>query len=183
MAKKRTPIPSDVEAEVMFSHDRTCCVCRTPRMGTQIHHIDEEPSNHEIQNLAVLCLECHHRTQVTSGFARTLSAPLVRKFRDDSVTWVAERRKAAPEYAARGEAISFPGNRPSIRVKGSHIVDSYLVSSFTDNGVGDYTVNFIEPLDMNKLVVHVDGDESLQYKIESQSGSGQRAHQIHGSGS
>jgi len=84
----------------------------------------------------------------------------VLRFRDDWMECVAARRKTAD------------GNRPSIRIKGAQIVDSYLVSSFTDNGIGDYTVNFTEALNMDKLVVHVDGDETLQYKIESQSGDG-----------
>jgi 5-methylcytosine-specific restriction endonuclease McrA len=112
MAKERTPIPSDIEVEVMFAHDRTCSVCRIPRKGIQIHHIDENPSNHKIENLAVLCLECHHQTQLKGGFARTMPAALVRRFRDDWVECVAERRKTADERAGRGEASSFPGNRP-----------------------------------------------------------------------
>jgi hypothetical protein len=90
-----------------------------------------------------------------------MQAPEIRKFRDDWVDRVAARRKIAD-----------PENRPSIRVKGVQIVESYLVSSFTDNGVGDYTMNFAKSLDIDKLVVHVDGDEPLQYKIDSQSGSG-----------
>ena len=35
------------------------------------------------ENLAVLCLDCHHETQVSGGFARTLDAEQVRVFRND----------------------------------------------------------------------------------------------------
>jgi len=91
----RTPIPEDIAADVMFRHDRTCCVCNRPGRPVQIHHIDEDPSNHNPQNLAVLCLEDHELTQVKGGFGRKLRGPEVTKNRDDWVRRVRERREAA----------------------------------------------------------------------------------------
>jgi len=61
MTKVRTPIPSDLAAEVLFASDNTCCVCRERGKRIQIHHIDESPSNNVFENLAVLCLECIFR--------------------------------------------------------------------------------------------------------------------------
>ena len=146
----------------MFLHDRTCCVCRTPRKRVQIHHIDDNPANHEIANLAVLCLECHDQTQTRGGFARHLGATEVQKFRGDWLDRVASRRRSADKVNN-----GFPGLRPSIRVGfgngGPQILDSFMVSSFTDNGTGDFTVSFIAPLDAERLVVHIDGDRSLNY--------------------
>ena len=57
--KTRIPIPKDIEAKVMFNHDRTCCVCNEKMLRIEIHHIDENPSNNSEDNLAVLCAECH----------------------------------------------------------------------------------------------------------------------------
>ena len=93
MAKKRrVPIPDVVAAKVLFIADRTCCVCRVAGKKLQIHHIDDDPSNNDIANLAVLCLECHGDTQITGGFGRRLSAEQVRLYRDDWNSVVAAKR-------------------------------------------------------------------------------------------
>lgn len=45
--------------------------------------MDEDPSNNDIDNLAVLCLECHHSTQLRGGFDRKLDAAQVRLYRNE----------------------------------------------------------------------------------------------------
>jgi hypothetical protein len=97
MNSARTRVPEDVSAEVMFQHDRTCCVCRERGLAVQIHHIDENPQNHVINNLAVLCLEHHEQTQVQGGFAKKLRAADVIRFRDDWIRRVRDRRDNADE--------------------------------------------------------------------------------------
>jgi 5-methylcytosine-specific restriction endonuclease McrA len=74
MAKKRTPIPAELAARLLFLSDRTCCVCRTAGKEVQIHHLDENPANNEASNLAVLCTECHDDTQLRGGFGRKLDS-------------------------------------------------------------------------------------------------------------
>jgi hypothetical protein len=101
MAKLRTPIPQDISAEVMFQHDSTCCVCRNRGLSVQIHHIDEDPTNHAIQNLAVLCLEDHDQTQTKGGFAKRLKAADIIRHRDDWVQRVRLRRDKAEEILLR----------------------------------------------------------------------------------
>ena len=95
MTKPRTPVPDDISAEVMFQHDRTCCVCRERGLAVQIHHIDEDPTNHAIYNLAVLCLEHHEQTQTRGGFAKKLKAADVIRYRDDWIRRIADRRDQA----------------------------------------------------------------------------------------
>lgn len=82
MKKKRTEVPVDTAAQLQLLSNRTCCVCRCPKKTIQIHHIDENPSNHNIENLALLCLECHNETQIRGGFGRKLDAELVKCFRN-----------------------------------------------------------------------------------------------------
>lgn len=94
MAKKiRIPIPQNVAAKVLFESDRTCCVCRV-RKPVQIHHIDDDPSNNEVLNLAVLCFDCHRETQVQGGFDRKLDAAQVRLYRHDWLEKVRASRAA-----------------------------------------------------------------------------------------
>lgn len=93
----RVPIPPDAAADVLVAHDRTCCVCNERGKRVQIHHIDEDPSNNDPQNLAVLCFDCHDLTQTKGGFGRSLDATQVRKYRAEWLTRVAEVRRKADE--------------------------------------------------------------------------------------
>ena len=92
--KDRIPIPDDVAADVLFRSDRTCCVCHKAGKQVQIHHINENPADNRLSNLAVLCLECHALTQITGGFGRKLNARLVTLYRDHWLNVIEMRRTA-----------------------------------------------------------------------------------------
>src|SRR5215207_522045 len=104
MTPRRTKIPSDLAADVMFAADRTCCVCHEPRRSVHIHHLDEDHSNNDPDNLAVVCLQCHDDTQLSGGFGRKLNANLVRRYRDDWYASVAARRAQQPDSGHAGPA-------------------------------------------------------------------------------
>lgn len=111
MKKARTPIPEDVSAEVMFLHDRACCVCCQPGQAVQIHHIDEDPTNHAVENLVVLCLEHHEQTQIRGGFGKKLKAADIIRHRDDWLRRVLFRRQKADEFVIRQmAAIALPAS-------------------------------------------------------------------------
>lgn len=93
MAKPRTNIPVQTAAEVLFAADNTCCVCGERGRAVQIHHLDENPTNHAVENLAVLCLECHNETQSSGGFGRKLTKDVVVRYRDEWIVRVRERRR------------------------------------------------------------------------------------------
>ena len=99
MPKRRTSIPDDVAARVLFEQDHTCCICRESGLPVQIHHLDEDPSNNAFENLALLCLEDHDRTQVRGGFARKLAASEVENYRVDWLARVESRRAQADQLA------------------------------------------------------------------------------------
>ena len=101
MTKERTAIPPETAARVLVASDRTCCVCRDPDKSPQIHHIDDEPCNHDHDNLAVLCFDCHNKTLLRGGFDRKLNAPQVRLFRDEWHTLVRLRRDQLHEEPLR----------------------------------------------------------------------------------
>ncbi len=83
MRKQRIPIPDEAAAEVLFLSDRMCCVCHERGSSLQVHHIDEDPSNNDIGNLAVLCLECHAKTQTKGGFGRKLDQHQILAYREN----------------------------------------------------------------------------------------------------
>lgn len=101
MTKERTRIPSDISAEALFASDTTCCVCEERGKAVQIHHLDENPDNHEFGNLAVLCLECHNQTQVRGGFGRSLTREIVARYRSTWLDRVADRRRLADQSAVQ----------------------------------------------------------------------------------
>jgi hypothetical protein len=104
MAKKlRVQIPRPLADRALFEADRTCCVCRQPKKPLQIHHIDDNPSNNNYENLAVLCLDCHTDTQVHGGFNRKLSAGQVRLYREDWLRRIRNDREGPGSRSAASE--------------------------------------------------------------------------------
>jgi hypothetical protein len=97
MAKDRTDIPPEIAGHVLFLSDRTCCVCRDGNKGPQIHHIDGDPTNHDPENLAVLCREDHGATLVTGGFVRKLDAHQIVLYRDRWLADVERMRAESPQ--------------------------------------------------------------------------------------
>lgn len=77
------PLSPEVAAMVLFKSDRTCCVCRVKGKPVQIHHIDGDNNNNKVENLAVLCLDCHTETQIKGGFHRKLTPDLVKLYQDN----------------------------------------------------------------------------------------------------
>jgi hypothetical protein len=107
MAKKtRTEISAELAANVLVDSDRICCVCRKPDKPVQIHHIDENPSNNVPENLAVLCFDCHHLTQLRGGFDRKLDAAQVRTYRAD---WLARVASKQDETHGSLRSQAYPG--------------------------------------------------------------------------
>jgi hypothetical protein len=94
--KDRNEIPTARAAQILFLSDRTCCVCRIKGKPVQIHHIDENPANNTLPNLAVLCFDCHTETQIRGGFHRKLDAEQVILYRDDWLINVARERAVSP---------------------------------------------------------------------------------------
>lgn len=60
----RTSLPKPVETEVLSQSKRRCCICFVldrilEETKGQIAHLDKNPSNNSVDNLAFLCLEHH----------------------------------------------------------------------------------------------------------------------------
>jgi len=107
-SKTRIEIPGEIAAQVQFNSDRTCCVCWVRGKPYQIHHIDEDPSNNDIDNLAVLCFDCHNETQLRGGFSRKLDAFQIVKYRTDWTKRVASKRdkEHGPSSLSRSEILT-----------------------------------------------------------------------------
>ena len=62
-------------------------------MDVQIHHLDENPSNNEFENLALLCLAHHHEATIEGGLARKLSSETIRRYRKERYEQTERKRK------------------------------------------------------------------------------------------
>jgi len=101
MAKKnRVTISEDIAAEILFLSDRTCCICNERGKQVQIHHIDENPANNAIENLSVLCFDCHNQTMIKGGFGRKLDSSQIIKYRHEWLARVKNRKSKADEIAS-----------------------------------------------------------------------------------
>lgn len=128
----RIPIPSDTADAVLYAHAHTCCVCTEEGKPVQIHHIDKNASNNDLQNLAVLCLEDHDRAHLAGGFARHLSASNIAHYRDEWVARVQRRRDLADEIrVSRAVAAQLPSvdenpNANSWEMPSRHALIAYI---------------------------------------------------------
>lgn len=110
--KDRAPIPKRIAAEILYLSDRTCCVCNEKGKSIQIHHVDEDPNNNVIENLAVLCFDCHEETQIKGGFSRKLDLEQVIKYKSEWIDRVKKRR----DYADNLISLKTSGSEIKIQV-------------------------------------------------------------------
>lgn len=91
--------PSDVtQFAVLYSSARRCCICfaldrnYTEKKG-QIAHLDRDPSNNSLDNLAWLCLEHHDAYDTRTSQIKGFSKSEVRRYRHLLYDEVAKRRE------------------------------------------------------------------------------------------
>lgn len=59
MAKQRTSIPTKIRHAILKEYHHGCARCLEHVPAPELHHIDEDPSNHDPLNLLPLCPNCH----------------------------------------------------------------------------------------------------------------------------
>jgi hypothetical protein len=104
----RIQIPGKIMDEVrIFSGDR-CCICQ--HRGQHIHHLNEINSDHTLNNLALLCFNCHDRATRGPGLGHGLNARTIRAFREVWYKLVEERRARyarRPRQSATPKALAY----------------------------------------------------------------------------
>lgn len=84
MGKTRTDVPKGTREEVLREFNHRCAICAADR--PHLHHIDENPTNHEPLNLLPLCPNCHlgdeHNPTARIGAGRL---GLFRRFKDPAI--------------------------------------------------------------------------------------------------
>jgi len=73
MKKTRKPIPESLKINILYKSAYTCCICRDAKAPTEIHHIDQNPSNNIEDNLVVLCRNHHAIAHTKSDLSNNLT--------------------------------------------------------------------------------------------------------------
>jgi hypothetical protein len=84
MKMKRKAIPKKIKEIILKEYRHKCAICAGD--GPQMHHIDEDPENNDINNIIPLCPNCHLRDQhdPTAGID-TGRLKLFRKYKDPAI--------------------------------------------------------------------------------------------------
>ena len=84
----RKKIIADIEKELLINCRRRCCICygltRDNRVKQgQISHLDHNPENDDIDNLAFLCLDHHDQYDSKTSQSKNLTILEVKSFRNE----------------------------------------------------------------------------------------------------
>lgn len=77
--KPRKNIPEDALGQLLYYSSNRCCICQLPLVV--IHHIDENPANNDMDNLAPLCPNCHAQAHNRGTLTRNLTPDRIKAIR------------------------------------------------------------------------------------------------------
>lgn len=80
----RVPIPKETKNTIFTEVHHRCCICQEHRRASNIHHIDENPSNNNYDNLVALCSECHADVHTKSTMRSNITMDQIRYYKE---TW------------------------------------------------------------------------------------------------
>jgi hypothetical protein len=83
---RRRKIAKDDETQVLTRSRRRCCICfvldhDSSEKEGQIAHLDRNPTNNALDNLAFLCLKHHDRYDSTTSQSKRMTMPEVKEYR------------------------------------------------------------------------------------------------------
>ena len=156
----RPAIPAEMRRKVLVEAGHRCAIqtCRNSA-NVEVHHIIpwEECKEHNPENLIALCPNCHALTHDGS-----IDRKALRKYKE-----ICQKLTNPPATHEEGirAFIKFDPNT----VTG--ILDAKNVSSFTDHGILDFSINFEEPFEDQTYVVNAMGDGTVIFKVLSKTNS------------
>jgi len=90
----RVPVSERLKSEIISKCNNCCCVCQTHHL-VQFHHIDGDPSNNDIDNMAPLCPNCHSRAHSNSQLTNNLTDLRIKQIRDIWYAYCEQRKEAS----------------------------------------------------------------------------------------
>lgn len=116
--RRRVRLSAETKTEVLQRCKRHCCLCFGLRnikevVQGQIVHLDRDPSNSDLDNLAYLCLECHKNYDTRSNRVLAYTPEEIRYYREqlyralghNHIEWTIELRCDASRYKEVKKAV------------------------------------------------------------------------------
>lgn len=156
--KKRVPLPQEIYADIVYRSDNTCCMCNTKGRSVQIHHINEDPSCNKIENLILLCLQCHDEVHTKRKLGRALTKKCLEKYRDEWYRRVEDIRNTVDQ----------------IIINSKLPIESYIKSSVNNENIYDSPGFFEEAHpDLSVYILSINpGYEAAQNIAQQKYGTG-----------
>jgi hypothetical protein len=105
----RPPIPDDTVAELMIKSGHYCCIHRgnfEDNSPLDIHHLDSNTENNNIDNLVPVCKNCHHgKIHNKSSFARHYTPEEITRLRNEWYELIKDHKKEAARKAVMQESL------------------------------------------------------------------------------
>lgn len=79
--KIRKEIPEKIKEEVLYLNGMTCCMCHDRSKPGLFYHIDDNPKNNRIGNLAILCADCQEKITNRDKFQKKISPQTIKKMK------------------------------------------------------------------------------------------------------
>jgi len=97
----REPVPSSIADPLLVSVRHLCCMCEHP--ATIIHHINENNSDNDPDNLIPLCPNCHARVHSRPIMTRGITRNQQKLYRKNAVKKFANLRSLPAAEVTRDE--------------------------------------------------------------------------------
>ena len=171
MRKLRIEIPERISSKLLFLNRHRCCVCREPRKPVQIHHIDENPSNNDISNLAVLCVECHSTVSGNQGFGKNYSKKEIVLFKNNweeqCESWMQDFGNAENDTEEDNEIVEDQDGEEFIEDEEDEPIHTLYKDWIVE---GDYHYTFEYNLEKgNEIVYSISSDTTIDFLIMKRS--------------
>lgn len=93
---RRLYIPTKLKSEILYKSANACAICS--EHGDQIHHIDKNNKNNDIDNLILLCLKHHGEAHTTRELSQNLTPKKLKEFRKKWYDEVIKKRSNAASH-------------------------------------------------------------------------------------
>jgi len=90
---KRQTLPQKVQVEILYNSAFACAVCQSK--GDHIHHIDQNNSNNDSDNLILLCQGPHDEAHTKRDLSKNLTPQRLKIFRKKWYLTIEEKREKA----------------------------------------------------------------------------------------
>lgn len=101
---KRKKLGKDQKARLIELNAGVCCVCKRRDIGINFHHIDHTPSNNDLANIAVLCVQDHDAHHRPSEYApmnhSELGSTEIREYKEEWEYFVNQAKQPNPKVFA-----------------------------------------------------------------------------------